>query len=247
MKPQDISLKPEQESKDEIQKSFLALRTGVGIFIHDATNRRLVEGASIQLDLIPLILDETSLTLESLTGLELIVADGVSAVRIRSMLSSHKEWEDGVNPALIAVVPQDTNLPDSLVQNVDALLVLPQEPATVAAKLSLILYAHRGLAKRYQTALEELYLNKKIFQSVTTGITVADATLPGMPLVYVNPAFEVMTGYKFEEIRGSNCRFLQGDDREQSGIVLIREALMNRRGIVTLFKKLQEGWNSLLE
>ena len=143
MKPQDISLKPEQESKDETQKSFLALRTGVGIFIHDATSRRLVEGASIQLDLIPLILDETSLTVESLAGLELIVADGVSAFRIQSMLSSHKEWEDGVNPALIAVVQRDTNLPDSLVQNVDALLVLPQDPR-LSPPSSVLFCMHTG-------------------------------------------------------------------------------------------------------
>jgi len=84
---------------------------------------------------------------------------------------------------------------------------------------------------------------------VTTGITVADATLPGMPLVYVNPAFEVMTGYKFEEIQGSNCCFLQGDDREQSGIVLIREALKARRGIVTLLRNYKKDgthfWNEL--
>jgi diguanylate cyclase (GGDEF)-like protein/PAS domain S-box-containing protein len=97
--------------------------------------------------------------------------------------------------------------------------------------------------------LEELYLNKKIFQSVTTGITVADATVPEMPLIYVNPAFEVMTGYAFEDIRGNNCRFLQGDDREQPGIVLIREALNARRGVVTLLKNYRKNgthfWNEL--
>ncbi len=249
MIPRDASLKPEKESENGTQKSFLALRTGVGIFIQDATNRRLVEGASIQLDLIPLILDEANLTLESLAGLELIVVDGSSAIRIRSILSSHQEWGGGLHPALIAVVSHDMNPPDLIMQTADGLLTLPQEPASVAAKLSLLLYAHRGLAKRYQTALEELYLNKKIFQSVTTGITVADASLPEMPLIYVNPAFEVMTGYTFEEIQGNNCRFLQGDDREQSGVVLIREALKAGQGIVTLLKNYRKDgthfWNEL--
>ena len=28
-----------------------------------------------------------------------------------------------------------------------------------------------------------------------------------MPLTYVNPAFEVMTGYSLEEVEGRNCRF----------------------------------------
>jgi hypothetical protein len=142
--PKDISLKPKKGSEDEAQKSFLALRTGIGIFIQDATNRRLVEGASIQLDLIPLIYDEIPLTLESLAGLELIVVDGVFAARIRLILSSHQEWEDGVNPALVATVLRDAKPGDSLLQIVDGVLVLPQEPASVAAKLSLFLHAHRG-------------------------------------------------------------------------------------------------------
>jgi diguanylate cyclase (GGDEF)-like protein/PAS domain S-box-containing protein len=249
MEQKDV-LSTNLEQEDEAQKSFLVLRTGVGILIHDATNRRLVEGASIQLDLIPLILDETSLTLESLAGLELIVADGIAALRIRSILSSRQEWPRRVNPALITVVLQDTANPlGSLMQTVDGVLVLPQEPASVAAKLSLILYTHRGLAERYQTAVEEVYLNKKIFQSVTTGITVANALLPDMPLIYVNPAFEVMTGYKFEEIQGSNCRFLQGDDHEQSGVILLREALKAQRSLVTLLKNYKKDgthfWNEL--
>jgi len=59
------------------------------------------------------------------------------------MLSSHKEWEDGVNPALIAVVQRDTNLPDSLVQNVDALLVLPQDPR-LSPPSSVLFCMHTG-------------------------------------------------------------------------------------------------------
>ncbi len=248
MGQQDVSAHPRQESEGT-QESFLALRSGVGILIHDATNRRLVEGASTQLDLIPQVLDEPCLTRESLAGLELIVADTLAAVRLRSILSSDPDVESKMTPALIAVVPPDTEPPASLVQAVDALLVLPQEPTSVAARLSLILYAQRELAKRYQTALGEIYLSKKIFQSVTAGISVADATVPGMPLTYVNPAFEVMTGYKFEEIQGSNCRFLQGDDRDQPGIALIREAIKAQRGIVTLLKNYKKDgthfWNEL--
>ncbi len=46
---------------------------------------------------------------------------------------------------------------------------------------------------------------------MTSGISVVErAMLPGLPLVYVNPAFEVMTGYSLEEVQGRNCRFLQG-------------------------------------
>jgi diguanylate cyclase (GGDEF)-like protein/PAS domain S-box-containing protein len=40
--------------------------------------------------------------------------------------------------------------------------------------------------------------------------TVVDATAPDMPLVYVNAAFEVMTGYQAGAAIGRNPRFLQG-------------------------------------
>ena len=41
-------------------------------------------------------------------------------------------------------------------------------------------------------------------------ISIADATCPDMPLVYVNPAFTDTTGYEAQDVIGRNCRFLQG-------------------------------------
>ena len=44
-------------------------------------------------------------------------------------------------------------------------------------------------------------------------------------LIYVNPAFERLTGYTSEEILYQDCRFLQAGDRDQESLKLIREAL----------------------
>ena len=44
-------------------------------------------------------------------------------------------------------------------------------------------------------------------------------------LIYVNPAFERLTGYTSEEILYQDCRFLQSGDRDQVALQLIREAL----------------------
>ena len=94
--------------------------------------------------------------------------------------------------------------------------MLPEQPALVTAQLSVTLYAHRAYARRYRSAMEELQLNRRIFRSVTSGITVARAE-GDLPLVYVNPAFEVITGYSIEESVGKNCRFLQREQHDQPG------------------------------
>ncbi|MDN3220814.1 PAS domain-containing protein [Pseudomonas nunensis] len=44
-------------------------------------------------------------------------------------------------------------------------------------------------------------------------------------LIYVNPAFERLTGYTSEEILYQDCRFLQAGDRDQEGLATIRQVL----------------------
>lgn len=46
-------------------------------------------------------------------------------------------------------------------------------------------------------------------------------------LIYVNPAFERLTGYSSEEILYQDCRFLQSGDRDQASLERIREVLRN--------------------
>lgn len=68
-------------------------------------------------------------------------------------------------------------------------------------------------------------------------------------LIYVNPAFERLTGYTSEEILYQDCRFLQAGDRDQDNLTLIRETLRNNgscREILRNYRK--DGtpfWNEL--
>ncbi|KII33284.1 PAS domain-containing protein [Pseudomonas fluorescens] len=68
-------------------------------------------------------------------------------------------------------------------------------------------------------------------------------------LIYVNPAFERLTGYTSEEILYQDCRFLQSGDRDQESLKLIRETLDNGgscREILRNYRK--DGtpfWNEL--
>ena len=61
-------------------------------------------------------------------------------------------------------------------------------------------------------ALEDLY--GRAVHATTLSFTVADATAPDRPLVWVNPAFTETTGYALDEVVGRNCRFLQGPETD---------------------------------
>ncbi|MBS0660528.1 MAG: PAS domain-containing protein [Verrucomicrobia bacterium] len=65
--------------------------------------------------------------------------------------------------------------------------------------------------------------------SAPCGITIADVSQPDLPLVFVNQAFERLTGYPITEALGRNCRFLQDGHSDQPGVAEIRQALAEGR------------------
>lgn len=93
-----------------------------------------------------------------------------------------------------------------------------------------------GVADRVAVALEQLgigrqlYLQDRAIAASSNGIVISDPHQPDNPIVYVSPGFERMTGYLSADIIGRNCRFLQGDDREQEGVAQLREAVADARG-----------------
>ena len=83
----------------------------------------------------------------------------------------------------------------------------------------------------------------------SNGIVITDPKLPDNPIVYVNPAFERISGYAAEEAIGRNCRFLQGEDRHQPVLEELRAALGEERECrVVLSNYRKDGaafWNEL--
>ena len=86
----------------------------------------------------------------------------------------------------------------------------------------------KDITERKLTEMQLLTRNQAVEHS-PSGISITDARLPDMPLIYINPAFEAQTGYSIEEIIGRNCRFLQGTDREQKEVAEIRQAIEEER------------------
>ena len=86
------------------------------------------------------------------------------------------------------------------------------------------------------------FVLSQILDSCVNGITLSDPDQEDNPLVYANEAFELITGYSREEIMGRNCRFLQGNDRDQDGIEQIRQAMRENKSVtVTLRNYRKDG------
>ncbi|WAR43681.1 PAS domain-containing protein [Methylomonas rapida] len=81
-----------------------------------------------------------------------------------------------------------------------------------------------------------------ILDECVNGVTLADPDLDDAPIIYANKAFERLTGYSQEDIIGHNCRFLQGDDRDQPARFQIAEAMKNHEAVeVTLRNYKKDG------
>lgn len=65
--------------------------------------------------------------------------------------------------------------------------------------------------------------------ALNTAVVIVDVSTDEMPILYVNRRFEQMTGYAAEEAIGRNCRFLQREDRNQPGILKLRDAIALRQ------------------
>ncbi len=63
------------------------------------------------------------------------------------------------------------------------------------------------------------------------GITISDPSLPDNPMVYINEAYEELTGYDADLALGRNCRFLQGPDTEEEAVAEMREAIEAREPV----------------
>ena len=99
-------------------------------------------------------------------------------------------------------------------------------------------------------ALEkQLRLMMRAIESANNGIAISDLSLDDNPFVYVNPAFEQITGYSSEETVGRNGRFLLGKDLNQPELEKLRRGLHKQQSASVVVRNYHRNgslfWNDL--
>lgn len=96
---------------------------------------------------------------------------------------------------------------------------------------------------------EILKWRERALAASSNGIIIADARKPELPTIYVNPAFERITGYSAEEAIGRNCSFLQGKDNEQAELKRLRAAIKEGNSCTVILRNYRKDgslfWNEL--
>jgi len=92
-------------------------------------------------------------------------------------------------------------------------------------------------------------LKTRALESASNGVIITDATTKDNVILYVNPAFEKMTGYSYKEVEGKNCRFLQGDEKDQQQLAILRNAIKSRVSCKVVLRNFRKDgtlfWNEL--
>lgn len=106
----------------------------------------------------------------------------------------------------------------------------------------------RDITERKQ-ADEYLRLLERAVAASSEGIVITDARTRDNPMIYVNPSFEQMTGYRKWEAVSRNCRFLHRNDTDQPGLAQLRAAIKEGRECKVVLRNYRKDgtlfWNQL--
>ncbi|MBK8961448.1 MAG: EAL domain-containing protein [Proteobacteria bacterium] len=111
-----------------------------------------------------------------------------------------------------------------------------------------VVVAHEDITQR--KSREHLVdLQARALDSSSNGIVITEARDGNYPLIFVNRAFEDITGYGRDEVLGQDLRFLQGSDTVQPNLTRVRSALLAHHEERTLLRNYRKDgsmfWNEL--
>jgi PAS domain S-box-containing protein len=186
----------------------------------------------------PAFIEQYEYTLEELQaagGCKTIFQYPEAYKRIRTRLQSHPSWRGEVtfrafSGRLLQVYVRSDAIRDATGKCIGRVCI------------------HTDITQRKRTE-EGLRLRNRAIAASSNGIIIADASLPNLPIIYVNPAVEKMTGYSATEVIGSNfCSFLTVDSHASRLEELSGAMEAGRDCTLTLCNYRKDGsllWNEL--
>ncbi len=124
---------------------------------------------------------------------------------------------------LSRVAPRVAAAPSTVAAPAPSAVAVPAAPAGAGAASAGAAPAALREAADEATAVGRIV--HRVLGTTSHGVTISDVTRPDQPLVYVNAAFEELSGLRAEEALGRNCRFLQGPDTDPAALASIRAAI----------------------
>jgi hypothetical protein len=113
-------------------------------------------------------------------------------------------------------------------------------------KITGIVCIHTDVTQHQQIE-EGLRLRDRAIDASSNGIIIADASTPNGPIIYVNPAFERMTGYSSAEVIGQNFRIFQSADIDQPGLRELSAAMQAGKACTVVLRNYRKDgsllWN----
>jgi len=111
-----------------------------------------------------------------------------------------------------------------------------------------------ALLKLAEKKMEDDNSTEKLFEEIAglgvlltsnnRGVILTDPHKEDNPIIYASPGFESYTGFTPGQAVGKNCRFLQGDDRNQLQKEVIRLAVRKREACTVVLRNYRKD-NSL--
>jgi PAS domain S-box-containing protein len=107
---------------------------------------------------------------------------------------------------------------------------------------------HTDITERIQ-AEESLRLRDRAIAASSNGIVIADVTMPNSPIIYVNQAYEEITGYSVAEVIGQKSCFLHGVDVSQPELITLRNAIAQGTSCTVVLRNYRKDgslfWNEI--
>ena len=104
----------------------------------------------------------------------------------------------------------------------------------------------RGATLDPKAALTMAEVRGTLAAALPLACVVTDPNRPDNPIIYVNEAFEEITGYPAHEALGRNCRFLQGDAPDEAATKELRRAIDRREPVTVAIRNRRRDGSDFL-